>query len=150
MRRARHLVAGAAVGIAAIGVGDATSDAAAVHRIRATGAVLTGAVEVPSPGDPDGVGVAGVVVDTGRNKICYFVAVRGIADATAAHIHVGARGVAGPVVVALDPPSDGFSAACVNNVAPALAADIARNPQGYYVNVHNDPFRAGAIRGQLR
>jgi hypothetical protein len=32
----------------------------------------------------------------------------------------------------------------------ALVADIAANPSEYYVNVHNKPYPAGEIRGQLR
>jgi hypothetical protein len=31
-----------------------------------------------------------------------------------------------------------------------LAQKIADNPSGYYVNVHNATFGAGAVRGQLR
>ena len=33
--------------------------------------------------------------------------------------------------------------------APALLEQIAANPAGYYVNLHNARFPAGAIRGQL-
>jgi CHRD domain len=62
----------------------------------------------------------------------------------AAHIHVGSAGVAGPVVVPLDPIPGG----CVK-VDKNLIAAIKENPSNYYLNVHTGPFPAGAIRGQL-
>jgi hypothetical protein len=30
-----------------------------------------------------------------------------------------------------------------------LAKDILKNPADYYVNVHNEEYEAGALRGQL-
>jgi hypothetical protein len=147
MKQLRRLVAGVAVGVAAVGVGHA-GQVTADHAFRAAGAVLTGANEVPGPGDPDGVGVAGVVVNVNRGRICYVLAVKKIGPANAAHIHRGVAGVAGDVVVPLRAPTGGFSADCVA-VDPALAGEIAHNPSGFYVNVHNAEFPAGAIRGQL-
>jgi hypothetical protein len=148
MRRVSRLVAGLAVGAAAIAAGDA-SPAAADGGFRAAGAILLGANEV-APGDPDGIGVAGVTINVRRERICYFVAVRKIAPATMAHIHRGVAGENGPVVVDFDPPDDGFSAACVDDVGAELAAEIAGDPSGFYVNVHNEDFPGGAVRGQLR
>jgi hypothetical protein len=107
--------------------------------------VMTGAVEVPGPGDPDGRGFFVAVVK--GDKLCYAIAADKIAPATAAHIHVGAVGVAGPVVVPLQPPNK-VAAECVKPAADVLAA-IVETPSNYYVNVHNAEFPAGAIRGQL-
>lgn len=111
---------------------------------------LTGAAEVPGPGDPDGTGTAKVTVNHGQKRVCYELAVANIDPATAAHIHVGAVGVAGPVVVPLAPPAGtpATSSGCVE-VTAALAKAILKNGAGYYVNVHNAAFPAGAIRGQL-
>ena len=109
-------------------------------------ATLTGEQEVPGPGDPDGVGHA--VVKVFKTKVCYTLEVERIKPATAAHIHLGFRGEAGPVVVTLEPPTDGFSRGCVE-VPRALSLGLTEHPGRYYVNVHNEPFPAGAIRGQL-
>jgi hypothetical protein len=119
---------------------------AAADDVVVLTAVLTGEAEVP-PADLDGIGAAGIVVFPRRNLICYTLAVHKIEPATAAHIHAGAAGVNGPVVVPLSPPTRGFSAACVTS---ARAGDIANNPADFYVNVHNTPFGGGAIRGQLK
>jgi hypothetical protein len=114
-------------------------------------ALLTGAAEVPGPGDPDGVGVAGILGFPRIGAICFRILVRNITlPATGAHIHSGAAGVAGPIVVSLTAPdASGTSAGCVTGVDPALVSQILMHPDQYYVNVHTSDFPAGAIRGQL-
>jgi CHRD domain len=109
-------------------------------------AKLTGEQEVPGPGDPNGIGHADVKVY--KAKVCYKLWVKRIAPATAAHIHRGVRGVAGPIVVPLKPPTDGSSSGCVD-ISRSLAKNLKEHPSRYYVNVHNRPYPAGAIRGQL-
>lgn len=111
---------------------------------------LSGALEAPGPGDPDGSGMASITINTFKRQVCFALMVDDIAPATAAHIHVGAAGVPGPVVVPLNPPpTDGSSTGCANNVDLRLLRNILRNPAQYYVNVHNADFPAGAVRGQL-
>ena len=109
---------------------------------------LGGAAEVPGPGDTDGDGTAGLTINPGQGQICYTLSVNDIEPATMAHIHKAAAGVAGPVVVALKAPASGSSKACAT-VGRKLALDILKAPANYYVNVHNQPFPGGAIRGQL-
>ena len=109
-------------------------------------ATLTGEQEVPGPGDPNGIGHA--VVKVFKTKVCYTLEVKRIKPAEAAHIHLGFRGEAGPVVVTLEEPSDGFSRGCVE-IPRALSLGLMEHPSRYYVNVHNAPFPEGAIRGQL-
>jgi len=110
---------------------------------------LTGAAEVPGPGDPDGSGEAEITLDPTMGKVCWKLEVEDIAPASAAHIHVGPAGVAGPIVVPLSAPTMGESSGC-RTVAPDLIAAIMANPAVYYVNVHNAEFPAGALRGQLQ
>jgi hypothetical protein len=107
---------------------------------------LTGEQEVPGPGDPNGSGHA--VVKVFKAKVCYTLKVDRIAPANAAHIHRGVRGVAGRVVVTLEPPTDGSSSGCVA-ISRSLSLKLREHPARYYVNVHNVPYPDGAIRGQL-
>jgi len=111
-------------------------------------ATLNGTQEVPGPGDSDGSGAAAVTVDSTTGEICVDLRAANIATATAAHIHRGALGVAGPVEMTLTAPASGTSATCVT-AAPTLAAEIATTPEAFYVNVHNAEFTNGAVRGQL-
>lgn len=125
-----------------------TVEKSAVAGGRPLFAVLTGAAEVPGPGDPDGAGVAVVQVNPGREKVCYALAVRRVDEVVAAHIHRGAADVAGPIVVPLTAPAGGFSVDCAT-VDRELAAEIVSSPGDFYVNVHSAEFPAGAVRGQL-
>jgi len=109
---------------------------------------LTGAAEVPGPGDPDGSGTATLLLNPGQAEVCYQLTASGIAPAFAAHVHIGPAGVAGPVVIPLVPPTSGSSSACTS-VPRDLVLAIIQNPENYYVNVHNAEFPAGALRGQL-
>jgi hypothetical protein len=136
------------VGIAFALVALATIPSFAADGGRPLAAVLTGAAEVPGPGDPDGSGTARLTLNQGQGRICYKLTVSGIAPATAAHIHIGAAGVAGPVVVTLAAPTGGSSSSCITVDADLIKA-IRQHPENYYVNVHNAEFPAGAVRGQL-
>ena len=77
----------------------------------------------------------------------YTILVRSIAAPTASHIHRGAPGVAGPVVITL-------ASSFPNNVgtgsftaSQAQSDEFVSNPLNFYVNVHNAEFPDGAIRG---
>jgi hypothetical protein len=121
-----------------------------VEKVAETyNATLTGAAEVPGPGDPDGSGRAEVSIADNIDEFCYEIKdVAGIQPATMAHVHRGAVGVAGPAVVTLETPSDGHSKAC-QKVDEVIADEIEANPANFYVNVHNAEYPDGAIRGQL-
>ncbi len=115
------------------------------RRLTAT---LTGAAEVPGPGDPDGSGTAVVTINPGKGLLCYELTVANIAPARAAHVHEAPAGVAGPIVRGLTPPTSGASSGC-ETISRKLAMEILTDPADYYVNVHNAIYPAGAIRGQL-
>jgi hypothetical protein len=111
---------------------------------------LTGAAEVPGPGDPDGSGTARVWINPGLGEVCFSLEVEGLLlPATGAHIHAAPSGVAGGVVVPLmAPDASGTSSGCVSASRTLLVA-ILEDPSAYYVNVHTTEHPAGAVRGQL-
>lgn len=109
---------------------------------------LNGEQEV-TPADEDGSGF--FTYDLDGTMFCWTLEWENIETATAAHIHDAPRNVASGVVIPLS-VGDGSGALVegCSEIDAALAADIAANPKNYYVNVHNSPFPAGAIRGQLK
>ena len=133
--------------IAAVAALSLAAGAAAQEGGRPFRLTMTGAAERPGPGDPDGTGTAVLRVNAGQGRICYELTVQNIDPATAAHIH-RVPPDPGPVVVPLQPPTDGSSEACAD-VTRALAQEIIQHPERFYVNVHNAPFPAGAIRANL-
>jgi hypothetical protein len=143
MTKARFIIVALCIGLL-VSVGTV----AAANGGRHVSATLSGAAEVPGPGDPDGWGAVSISVNIGQSVVCYRLRVANIAPATAAHIHVGAAGVAGPVVVPLAAPTSGQSNGCAS-VSRELAKAILTEPANYYVNVHNADYPAGAVRGQL-
>lgn len=135
--------------ILALLAGLALAGVASAKVVTLSTTLSGGAAETP-PGDPDGSGTASITIDPDTGKVCWDISVSNIADATQSHIHVGAAGVSGDVVVPLD--VDGFSGStkgCVEGLDKALLAKIIANPAGYYVNVHTADFKPGAVRGQL-
>jgi hypothetical protein len=114
-------------------------------------ATLTGASEAPTPGDADGAGTAKLTVNAGQRQVCFDLVVTGLTDVMAAHVHAGAAGVAGPIVITLAPlPAVGVTGhGCVGDLPRSLLQDLVRHPSAYYVNVHTSDFPGGAIRGQL-
>lgn len=110
---------------------------------------MSGPQEVPGPGDADAIGEGSVTIDPEANTVCWTYNVAGIAFLTAAHIHVGAAGESGPVLVPLSDADGNFpTSGCTSASADAIAA-ITSNPVGHYLNVHTDEFPNGALRGQL-
>lgn len=142
MRRIPGLVVAGLLGLFA------SSALVAAQAGRTFVVTMTGAEEAPTPGDTDGTGQAVITVNPGTGEIHYELTATGIAPATAAHIHRGVAGKAGPVVVPLDPPTNGSSSGTAS-VTRDLALEIIREPSDFYVNVHNAEFPDGAIRGQL-
>src|SRR5258707_645456 len=119
-------------------------------------AELRGANEVPPTGS-SAFGSALVTFDQFNNNLTWEVNTSGIASPKLSHIHRGAAGVNGPVIInfATDPTQipNGRTKGTIS-VATLPGADLialasAATASGYYVNVHSDAFGGGEIRGQL-
>jgi hypothetical protein len=149
MNRAKTILATGFLASAIALAGCATVEEAVVEKTAKTyHATLTGANE-PGGGDPDGYATAEVSVADKLDQICYDVNnVRNIEPITGAHIHRGAPGVNGPVVITLKPANEGGYKGCFNR-SEWTQDSLESNPGGFYINLHTASYPNGAIRGQL-
>ena len=117
---------------------------------------LSGAQEVP-PVTTSGTGNGWVLVSTDLSTLTYYVAYSGLSGpAVAAHIHTGATGVNGGIILPLAVgPSPMVGTLTATNFTPsgtittfaeAVAAIQAGNT---YVNIHTAAHPGGEIRGQI-
>jgi hypothetical protein len=143
------LLASAVVGIAlALTAGASARPQATSIQI---GTVMNAAQEVPAPtGDVSGARGAftATVTKSGTGaSVAWQLSFSGLTgEAVAAHIHQGATGSAGTVVLALCGPCQSPMSGTGNLTQAALDALEAGNA---YVNVHTPTNGAGEIRGQL-
>jgi hypothetical protein len=116
---------------------------------------LLGANETP-PIASTAIGTISFVADTVANVVTFSMAFSGLSSgATAAHIHMGIVGIAGPVKVPL--PLGGTAGATSGSITAGTGtpisgfnvADIVATPVGFYVNLHSTTFPGGEIRGQV-
>ena len=144
-----YLAVAALLGVALVACDDDDEDFVGPELTTLT-ATMTGALEVPGPGDADGAGTVEITLDDDSNEVCWDIDVTNLTlPAVAAHIHTGATGVSGDPVVTLTPPdATGGVTGCVD-ASDDVVDDIIANPSGFYVNVHTSDFTDGAIRGQL-
>src|SRR5918994_670654 len=102
-------VLAALVALALTGAASAARLDVADHGGRSFSTELTGAEEVDpvtgavGVGDPDGSGTATITLNPGQEEVCFELTVADIDTPIGAHIHEGAVGTTGPVVVGLDP-----------------------------------------------
>ncbi|MNM20798.1 CHRD domain protein [compost metagenome] len=110
------------------------------------GVTLSGAQEVPAnTSTASGSGNIRVAPDRGVSGGVRYTGML----ATVAHIHEGAAGANGPVIVPLLKTGEGMFAVPPNTVlTPSQQASYQAGK--LYVNVHSDTYPAGEIRAQLK
>jgi hypothetical protein len=124
-------------------------------------AELRGANEVP-PNSSTAFGSALVTFDSVNSTMAFEVNTNGIVSPAASHIHRGASGASGPVIINFATGPSGFqggrvsgfgaiSALQSSSLMPSDLTGLASvsTANGFYVNVHSAAFLAGEIRGQL-
>jgi len=105
---------------------------------------LSGAEEVPPVSVP-GSGSGSITIGE-DGSVTGSVTTTGV-EGTAAHIHIGARGANGPVIVPLTKSGHAYSAPAGAKLNDAqMKAFKAGN---LYVNVHTARNKGGEVRGQL-
>jgi CHRD domain len=108
-------------------------------------------LDLKGTSEPNANGTAVLRIRKAAGLVCYRLRVADVTlPTTAAHIHKGAAGVNGPVVVPFTAPgADGTSSGCATAPTASIIDDILADRSGYYVNVHTKEHPAGAIRSQL-
>src|SRR6185503_9997879 len=105
---------------------------------------LTGTDEVPPLSVPgSGSGTIRVEED---GTVSGSVTTKDVAG-TMAHIHRGAKGTNGPVIVPLDKNGDTYSVPAGRKLTPEQIKDLKAG--NLYVNVHTAKNKGGEVRGQL-
>jgi hypothetical protein len=133
----------------AAGCGDSSSSGSASAPppgVAVMFATLDGAQETPATSSA-AVGAGILAVDLGTGKVSGFIMTTGL-TATAAHVHTGARGTPGAILVPLTGGPDVW--VVPDGATPLTAAQIVDFTAGnLYFNAHTTANPAGEIRGQL-
>ncbi|HEV7413664.1 MAG TPA: CHRD domain-containing protein [Casimicrobiaceae bacterium] len=142
----RRLVAAMAAVVAVTVFGVCTSTAQTAGMSNTQTLTLTGASEVP-PVTTAATGTATVTINPDRGVVVK-VTVTGM-TATASHIHEGAAGANGPVIVPFTKTADNtFSS---SDGAKLTEAQYASYKAGnLYVNVHSAANPGGEVRAQIK
>lgn len=111
---------------------------------NAVGVTLSGAEEVPPVNTAaSGSGSFRLAADGG---VSGNVTTKGVAG-TAAHIHFGAKGKNGPVIVPLDKKGDTYSVPAGRKLTDAQMKAFKAGE--LYVNVHSAAHKGGEVRAQI-
>ncbi len=142
------VLSAAALALAACG-GDGGGGGGVATNSVTKFASLSGSQETPLVTTNAG-GTGGLTVDVNSGKVSGSITIVGL-TANAAHVHDGATGVAGPVIIPLSETSPGSGVWAVPASAPALtAAQITDFTAGkLYFNAHTTANPNGEIRGQI-
>ena len=113
---------------------------------------LSGSREAPSPGDPDGSGLA--VLSVEGTTISYYIWVKGMEAPITSHIHQARAGKSGDAIISFDASFtpkgvDTFLAVGSGTVSDAKLEALLSDPGAYYLDVHDASSSGVVVRGQL-
>jgi hypothetical protein len=111
---------------------------------------LNGSQQVPAV-STNAVGVGGFSLNASMDTMCITITCTGLSGPiTAAHIHEGAVGATGGVVLDLQPNINGNQIMATITGTNLNAANLSKYLQGlYYINIHTAANPNGEIRGQI-
>ena len=109
---------------------------------------LSGVQEVPVV-NTGAAGYGNITVDDNSRAIGGSVTTKGLVGATAAHIHEGAPGTNGPVIIPLTRVSDTVWTVPAGAVLTEAQMNSYR-AGNLYINVHTEKYKGGEIRGQIK
>ena len=141
----RRLVLKLGLGIAVLSLAACSSMPSWVPFTGATSVKLSGAEEVP-PVSTSGSGKGSFRI-AGDGSVSGSISTTGVQGA-AAHIHMGAKGQNGPVIVPLTKNGDSYSVPEGKKLTEAQMN--AFKAGGLYVNVHSPSHKGGEVRAQLQ
>lgn len=134
---AKRLVVVATITLAACA---GMTDGESVLNVRLSGAEEVPPISVPGSG-------SGTIRVASDGAVSGSVSTTGV-QGTAAHIHQGARGQNGPVIIPLAKSGDTYAVPAGAKLTDAqMQAFKAGN---LYVNVHTARYKGGEVRGQLQ
>jgi hypothetical protein len=152
-------------GASSSGMQSGTSGSGMQSGGQSFSAKMDAASEVPQPNLGSAMPSCTATFQSDGQSLTYKVDAQGLSSPfTAAHIHVGAPGVAGPVVAPLTMSDSGNGSASGSGTVDASSIK-GKNPDGSpmsmkdvvtllgsgnaYVNVHTQNNKAGECRGQI-
>jgi CHRD domain-containing protein len=152
--RFRRLLSAAAVltALSAAGLLGFTAVASAQSEWVTLSVSGSGEEEVPAGSGEDGAKVTGSFQISAEGEFNYTVSVTGNSEEiTAGHIHRGAKGENGDLVVELDADAINARESATVEIEQDLAKRIIDNPGNWYLNIHSESFQSpkGVARGQL-
>jgi CHRD domain len=155
----------AALVVAGCGDDDSPTSPSDVVQLRAHLSPTNEVPPITNAADANASGDVVVTINLTAGTASFFFTVAGFPAGTTlvgAHIHPGAAGTSGGVVISTGitnvaggnavPLPDGSSPGLIFNdrgATTTLLQDIVNNPANYYFNVHTTLNPGGAIRGQL-
>lgn len=134
------------------------SAATIVYNVNLTGPnEITGGA---ASGDLNGSANGTLTLNTDTNNIAWSLTLVNIDPPTGAkvtdfHIHIGAFNTSGGVLIGLGVPAGSLVGTSFAGNITVSGGDIAdmqtviANPTGFYLNIHNQEFGGGAVRGQV-